>query len=385
MQHRGLLRNGGAGDLIVLGHGVVGGDVAHDQAGRGLGRQAQRHGGANPGIDGVPVLQRLQVQGVAGDGVQIGGIPHVDHHRVAQAVLLPAVQQEGVLIHPSDSAPIGRGAQAGGRFFVSGLRGRGGDRQHGGAEDQGQALQNPFFHSRSSFPMLSGEHLLRLPVLTQGSGKKFPSKAEFLTNIFEAPRRALYPSLRAPASRSGWFPPWGSPPPARADPAGNHGGGDSTETGRAAARRPRGILLPQGAASTGDAPPILFLSAPKRERAAPGVREKALLAATLHVRAKLLYGGRRERVPACFRQTADGRGGVTQRFGGLIPAARVCLGSGCKEGFDQLLFSCLALRRSQDFRHQCSTGSSFRAFRFATRWPGGGRQRRLSAFVFVFF
>ena len=40
-----------------------------------------------------------------------------------------------------------------------------------------------------------------------------------------------------------------------------------------------------------DAPPILFLSAPKRERAAPGVREKTLLVATLHVRAKLLYGG----------------------------------------------------------------------------------------------
>ena len=74
-----------------------------------------------------------------------------------------------------------------------------------------------FFHSRSSFPMLSGEHLLRLPVLTQGSGKKFPSKAEFLTNIFEAPRRALYPSLRGPASRSGWFPPRGSPPPGRRD------------------------------------------------------------------------------------------------------------------------------------------------------------------------
>ena len=85
-------------------------------------------------------------------------------------------------------------------------------------------------------------------------------------------------------------------------------------------------------------------SCPKRERAAPGVREKALLAATLHVRAKLLYGGRRERVPACFRQTADGRGGVTQRFGGLIPAARVCLGSGCKEGFDQLLFPRVPLR-----------------------------------------
>ena len=55
-----------------------------------------------------------------------------------------------------------------------------------------------------------------------------------------------------------------------------------------------------------------------------------------------------------------------------------------------LLFYCLALRRSQYFRHQCSTGSSFRAFRFtrkgyaasvsgraangcaaATRCPGG--------------
>ena len=62
------------------------------------------------------------------------------------------------------------------------------------------------------------------------------------------------------------------------------------------------------------------------------------------MRAKLLYGGRRERVPACFRQTADGRGGVTQRFGGLIPAARVCLGSGCKDAFDRLLFPRVPLR-----------------------------------------
>ena len=68
----------------------------------------------------------------------------------------------------------------------------------------------------------------------------------------------------------------------------------------------------------------------------------------------------------------------------------VRLGSGCKDAFDLLLFYCLALRRSQHFRHQCSTGSSFRAFRFtrkgyaasvsgraangcaaATRCPGG--------------
>ena len=44
---------------------------------------------------------------------------------------------------------------------------------------------------------------------------------------------------------------------------------------------------------------------------------------------------------------------------------------GCKDAFELLLFSCLALRRSGDLRHQCSTGSSFRAFGFATRCPGG--------------
>ena len=44
---------------------------------------------------------------------------------------------------------------------------------------------------------------------------------------------------------------------------------------------------------------------------------------------------------------------------------------GCKDAFELLRFSCLALRRSGDFRHQCSTGSSFRAFGFATRCPGG--------------
>ena len=73
-----------------------------------------------------------------------------------------------------------------------------------------------------------------------------------------------------------------------------------------------------------------------------------------------------------------------------VPWRRVRRSTGCKDAFDQLLFYCLALRRSQYFRHQCSTGSSFRAFRFtrkgyaasvsgraangcaaATRFPGG--------------
>ena len=51
---------------------------------------------------------------------------------------------------------------------------------------------------------------------------------------------------------------------------------------------------------------------------------------------------------------------------------------GCKDAFELLLFSCLALRRSGDFRHQCSTGSSFRAFGFATHCPGGHRSCSLA-------
>ena len=38
------------------------------------------------------------------------------------------------------------------------------------------------------------------------------------------------------------------------------------------------------------------------------------LAATLHGRAKLLYGGWREMVPACLRGLANGRGGVRYRL-----------------------------------------------------------------------
>ena len=53
------------------------------------------------------------------------------------------------------------------------------------------------------------------------------------------------------------------------------------------------------------------------------------------------------------------------------PAADGAEVAGMKDAFELLRFSCLALRRSGDFRHQCSTGSSFRAFGFATRCPGG--------------
>ena len=93
-------------------------------------------------------------------------------------------------------------------------------------------------------------------------------------------------------------------------------------------------------------PPFSFWSYPKRERAAPGVREKGALAATLHVRAKLLYGGRREMVPAGLRWLPDGRGGVRYRLERGFPRR------GCKG------------QRGARTHLVCF---SFRAFRCATR------------------
>mgnify|MGYP006960528804 CR=1 FL=1 len=78
------------------------------------------------------------------------------------------------------------------------------------------------------------------------------------------------------------------------------------------------------------------------------------MAATLHVRAKLLYGGRREMVPAGLRWLPDGRGGVRYRLDGGFPRR------GC--GGHRVARTHL-------------TSSSFRAFRFATRCPGGRRSR----------
>ena len=153
--------------------------------------------------------------------------------------------------------------------------------------------------------------------------------------------------------------------------------------GWAAVRRPRGFCSRRGLVQR-DAPPIVvvaksaqlrfrlrrklrplpcsssphragrgggpFRSCPKRERAAPGVREKGALAATLHVRAKLLYGGRCERVPAGSRWLPDGRGGVRCRLDSGFPRRGCALGRGARRDL---------------------TSSSFRAFRFATRYPSG--------------
>ena len=99
-------------------------------------------------------------------------------------------------------------------------------------------------------------------------------------------------------------------------------------------------------APAGDARPIFFLRHQKENAPRPVEEKKSLLVATLHVRAKLLYGGRREMVPAGLRWLPDGRGGVRYRLERGFPRR------GCKG------------QRGARTHLVCF---SFRAFRFATR------------------
>ena len=107
-----------------------------------------------------------------------------------------------------------------------------------------------------------------------------------------------------------------------------------------------------------------YLVLPKEKRAVHGPKRKALGALRCSgpprargsaYRCKRRFGlAFGHAIPFCEIDTAD-------------PWRRGWRASGCKDAFDQLLFYCLALRRSQYFRHQCSTGSSFRAFRLPAR------------------
>ena len=92
------------------------------------------------------------------------------------------------------------------------------------------------------------------------------------------------------------------------------GRSDRREMERAAVRRPRESLLPQGACPAGCTPHFLFGLARKENGPCTVQKKRTLLAATLHGRAKLLYGGWREMVPACLRGLANGRGGVRYRL-----------------------------------------------------------------------
>ena len=116
----------------------------------------------------------------------------------------------------------------------------------------------------------------------------------------------------------------------------------------AAGRRPRGTGSRQGAVSTGDAPPILFLFLTKRECAAPGGREK---------------GARR--APVQWPSARDGG----RRIGASADFARPSgtLGSSTNLQLPSRGGWCVLGRGARTHL----TSFSFRAFRFATRYPGG--------------
>ena len=121
---------------------------------------------------------------------------------------------------------------------------------------------------------------------------------------------------------------------------------------RAAGRRPRGILLPQGGLSSGDAPPIFFSVLRKRKRAVHGPKEKAAWARSGAV-ALRAHGGRR--IGACS-DFAWPSGTLGSSARSVLPSR----GGWCGD------------RRGARTH---LTSSSFRAFRFATRCPGSRRGR----------
>ena len=83
-------------------------------------------------------------------------------------------------------------------------------------------------------------------------------------------------------------------------------------------------------APAGVRPRALFWLCQKESAPRPVEEKKSLLVATLHVRAKLLYGGRREMVPAGLRWLPDGRGGVRCRLDSGFPRRGCALGRGAR-------------------------------------------------------
>ena len=118
------------------------------------------------------------------------------------------------------------------------------------------------------------------------------------------------------------------------------GRGASAPTGGVGVRPISAMLI------AGQCTPISLLVLPKEKRAVHGPKRKNALERSVPLR----DGGRREMVPADSRWLSDGRGGVPQRLDSGFPRR----GCGGQRGARTHL-----------------TSFSFRAFRFATRCPGG--------------
>ena len=152
----------------------------------------------------------------------------------------------------------------------------------------------------------------------------------------------------------------------------------------AAERRPRWSGSRQGGLSNGDAPPIFFSVLPEKKTGRTRKGYAASVSGKAANGCAIARSKRKGRLTRSGAVALRARRGSTYRckrrfclaFGHAIlfcevdtavPWRMVTTASGCKDAFDLLLFYCLALRRSQYFRHQCSTGSSFRAFRFTRK------------------
>ena len=139
---------------------------------------------------------------------------------------------------------------------------------------------------------------------------------------------------------------------------------------RAAVRRPRGLLLPQGAGPAGCTPHFLFPLVEKKTGRARSKRKDRFWSQLCTCVQSCCTG---VGVRGCLRVCEDWLTGAAGYGTGLIVGSRgaVHLKSGCKDVFDQLLFPRVPLARKG---HAASvSGKAANGCAVATRSPGGRR------------
>ena len=112
---------------------------------------------------------------------------------------------------------------------------------------------------------------------------------------------------------------------------------------RAAVRRPRGLLLPQGAGPAGCTPHFLFPLVEKKTGRARSKRKDRFWSQLCTCVQSCCTG---VGVRWCLRVCDDKTTGAAGYGAGLVVDSRgvVCLRSGCRDAFDQLLFPRVPLR-----------------------------------------
>lgn len=141
---------GYCGDLIILGDAVVRGNVGQDQNGRSLGRQAQGHDGAHPGVNRLPVFQVRKLHGFAGHGIEAQNVLAVENDGV-QGFGAGVFHQKTAVFQVGQGTPYADGTGRRGERGAFRFRGSCRKTQQYRAKQQGNQCEKPFFHGNHPF------------------------------------------------------------------------------------------------------------------------------------------------------------------------------------------------------------------------------------------